>query len=243
MDTAAFHAHQVKSQMNRDNNATQLLNAMAQEKFLVQPQNATNARTAHKTLCQMLPEESVTDQFQFAHVLKDTLRVVMSAKNVELDKSLIQTTTRDVSQEFATKETKSSHRETSAGNAKPAQLVMSQTHPELNASESSQHAAALKSMTKVDMSALSAHHTKLLPTVTEDASQDNAQDSTKFLVLLISAMLVNNARKDLPLITSEEDAWDTLSLNAVAMRDSMTLDSDVLHAHQVPDHLLITDNA
>jgi hypothetical protein len=40
---------------------------------------------------------------------------------------------------------------------------------------------------------------------TKDASQDNAQVSTKFLAQLINAMLVKNARRDPPQITSRED--------------------------------------
>lgn len=126
--------------------------------------------------------------------------------NVQTDRLLTQITTRDVSQDNATRETKSSPPETTAIDVTNAHLDTSQTHKELNVLESSQNAAALKSMIKVDTSAFHAHHGKLLPTTTKDVSQDNAQDSTRFLELLINAMLVKNAKRDLPQITLEEDA-------------------------------------
>jgi uncharacterized protein (UPF0216 family) len=241
MDTAAFHAQLDKFQMSSDNNATQLNNASDQEKFLVLLKTATHANNAHQTLFQTLTDWDVLDQSQFAHVLKDTLPTVMSAKSAQPDKLLIQTTTRDVSQESATKEIKSLEPETTAGNARPAQQATSQTHKEANVSESSQLAHVPKSMTQVVMYASHAHHIKLLPMVTKDVFQDNAQDSTKSLVQPINAMLANNAKRDPPQITSEEDAWDTSSLNALATRDSMTLDSDVLTAQLVPGHPLITE--
>jgi hypothetical protein len=182
-------------------NATQLKNALVQEKFLVPLLTATNARTAQLTLFQTPTEEHVLDQSQFAHALKDTQLMDTNAKNAQLDKSLIQTTTRDVSQEFATKETKSLDKKTTAGNVRPAHKAMNQTQPEVSVSELSQLAAALRSMIQVDMSASHAHHIKLLPTVTEDVSLDNAQDSMKSLVLPINAMLVNNAKRDQPQTT------------------------------------------
>lgn len=91
------------------------------------------------------------------------------------------------------------------------------------------------------MCASHAHHIKLPQTVTKDVSQDNAQDSTKSLVQLISAMHAKNVKRDLPQTTWEEDAWDTLSLNALAIRDSMILDSVALTAQLVPDHPLTTE--
>jgi hypothetical protein len=118
---------------------------------------------------------------------------------------LIQTTTRDVFQRSATTETKSSNQKNTAMNALIACKDISQIHQELNATESSQLAVALNNMTQVVMSVFHAHHTKLLPTETKDASQDNAQVSTKFLAQLINAMLVKNARRDPPQITSRED--------------------------------------
>ena len=222
-------------------NASQLKNAMVQEKFLVPLLTATFARTAQLTLFQTPTEEHVLDQSQFAHALKDTQLMDTNAKNAQLDKSLIQTTTRDVSQEFATRETKSLDKKITAGNVRPAHKAMNQTQPEVSVLELSQLAAALRSMIQADMSASHAHHIKLLPTVTEDVSQDNAQDSMKSLVLPINAMLVNNAKRDQPQTTWEEDAWDTSLLNAHATRDSMILDSVVLTAQLVPDHPLTTE--
>jgi len=201
MDTAAFHAQLVKSLTTPDNNAIKPQNATNQDKFLVLLQTAINAETAQPTLSQTLTEEHVLDQSQFAHALKDTQLMDMNAKNVEPDKSLIQTTTRDAFQEYATRETKSSQPETIAGTVILAHKVMSQTHQDQNVLESSQLAAALKSMTQADMSACHAHHIKLQPTVTRDVSQDNALDSTRFLELLTNAMPVNNAKRDLPQTT------------------------------------------
>jgi len=218
MDIAAKHAQLDKSpllptKLDKDSvmtgyqelNATQLKSAMAQEKSSELPKTAMLANNAHQTLSHLKTEEDVRDQSQPAHVLKDTLLMDMNAKNAQLDKSLIQTTTRDVSQESATKETKSLEEKTSAGIARPAHKATNQTHPELSASESSQLAAALRSMIKVVMFAYHAHHIKLPPTVTEDVSQDNAQDSTRSLVLPTNAMLANNAKRDQPQTTSEED--------------------------------------
>jgi ATP-dependent exoDNAse (exonuclease V) beta subunit len=132
--------------------------------------------------------------------------MVMNAKNVQTDKLLIQTTTRDASQEFATRETKSLLPETTATDATNAQLVTSQAQIELSATESSQLAAALRSMTQAVMSVFHAHHIKLLPMVTQDANQDNAQDKMKSSEEPTNAMPVNNANQDLLQINSEEDA-------------------------------------
>jgi hypothetical protein len=197
MDTAAFHAQLAKSLITPDKHAMLPQNAMPQGKFSVQLQTAINAETAQPTLFQILTEEHVLDQSQFAHALKDTQLMDMNAKNVEPDKLLIQITTRDASQESVTRETKSSHPETTAGDVMFAHKDMSQTHQEQSVLESSQLAAALRSMTQADMSACHAHHTKLLLTVTKDVSQDNVQDSTRFLELLTNAMPVNNAKRDL----------------------------------------------
>jgi hypothetical protein len=243
MDIAAFHAQLAKSLMSSDNHATKLQNAMDQDKFLVIFPNATNVRPAHQTLFQMIEEEHVSDQSQFAHVLKSTLLMDTPAWNAQLDKSLIQATTRDASQESATKEVKSSQAPTTAGNVRLAHKDTSQTHPEVSALELDQLAAALRSMTQVDMSVSHAHHIKLLPTVTKDVSQDNAQDSTRSSVLKTNATLVENAKLDQHQITSEEDASDTSLLNAHATRDSMNQDSDVLIAHLVLDHQWITEAA
>jgi hypothetical protein len=84
---------------------------------------------------------------------------------------------------------------------------------------------------------------KLPPMETKDVSQDNAQDLMMFSELLINAMHADHARRDLLQTTSEEDALDTSPPHAHATRDSMTQVSDVLTAHQVPDHLLITEAA
>jgi len=201
MDTAAFHAQMDKFLTTTETAATQLQDVPDQDKFLELSPTATDATLAHQTLSQTTTEEPVLDQSQLAHVLRDTHKMYMKAKNVQIDKLLIQTTTRDVSQDNATLETRSSLPETTATDVTNAHLDTSQTHKELNALESSQLAVALKSMTKVDTSVSHAHHGKLPPTTTKDVSQDNAQDSTRFLVLLINAMLVKNAKRDLPQIT------------------------------------------
>jgi hypothetical protein len=62
----------------------------------------------------------------------------------------------------------------------------------------------------------------------------------KSLVALTNAMHAKNAKRDLLQIIWEEDAWDTSSLNALATRDSITMDSDVLIAQLEPDHHSIT---
>jgi hypothetical protein len=156
---------------------------------------------------------------------------------------LVQTTTSNASQEFATKLVKSSEEKTTATNVRCAHQDMSQTPQEANALESSQNADVPKFMTAVDTFASHAHHIKLPPAETRFVSQDNAQVSTKFLVLLINAINAKSARKDPLQTTSEEDASDTSLLNAHATRDSMTLDSDVSIAQQVLDHLLTTEAA
>jgi hypothetical protein len=201
MVTAAFHAEREKSQMTPETNATQHQNAMDQAKSLELDPTATDARPAHQTSSQMTEEEPVLDQSQSAHAHKNTLQMDMNVKNAQIDKLLIQTTTRDVFHNNATKEVRSSLPETTATDATFAHKDTSQTHKELSALESSQSAAALKSMIKVDLSACHAHHTKLQPTETRDVSQDSAQDSMKFSELLIHAMLVENARRVLLLIT------------------------------------------
>jgi hypothetical protein len=195
MDTAAFHAQLDKFQTKTDNNATQLQSAMVLEKFSVPDKIATDAKTAHKILFQMIKEEDVSDQFQLAHVLKNTQLMDTSAKNAQQDLLLIQTTTRDASQESAVEEMKSSHLKTTAGDVMSAQVVTNQTQPELSVLELSQNVAALRSMIAVVMSACHAQHTKLPPTVTKDVSQDNAQESTKSLVQLTNAMLAKHAKR------------------------------------------------
>jgi hypothetical protein len=206
MVTAACHAVREKFLTNLDNNATQHQSAMAQDRSLETDQTATDATLAQLTSSQMTEEEPVLDQSQSAHALRDTLLMVTNAKNVQTDKLLIQTTTRDASHNNATKEVKSSLPEITATDVTCAHKDTSQIHKELSASESSQSAAALRCMTQVDTFACHAHHTKLPPTETKDVSQDNAQDSTRFSELLNHAMHAESAKRDLPQITSEEDA-------------------------------------
>jgi len=196
MDTAAFHAPTVKLLMTQDLNATKHHNASVTEKSLEPDKTATDATLAQPTLSQMIPELPVLDQSQFAHAPKDTLLMDMTALNAQTDKSSIQTTTRDVSHNNVTLETKSSLPENTATDAIPAQLDINQTHKELSASESSQSAVALRSMTQVDTSVFHAHHSRLPPTETKDVSQDNAQDSTRFSELLILAMHARNVLRD-----------------------------------------------
>lgn len=241
-DTAASHAEKEKSQMNPETNATQLQSATEWTKFLELDQPATDADLAQQASSQMTEEEPVLDQSQSAHAHKSTLQMVMSAKNVQIDKLLIQTITRDVFHNNVTREVKSSLPETTAIDVISAHKDMSQIHRELSALESSQNAAALKSMIQVDMSACHAHHTKLQLMETKDASQDSAQDSMRFSELPIHAMLVENARRVLLLITWEEDAWDTSLHPVLATKDSMPPDSDVSIAQKEPDHLLIIES-
>merc|ERR1719183_1813284 len=158
-----------------DNNATQLHNVTDQERFLETDRTATDATPAQITLFQMTQELNVLDQSQFAHALRDTLLMDTNALNVQTDKSSIQTKTRDVSHKYATPDNKSSQPENTATDVILAHKDMNQTHKELSASESSQSAAALRSMTQVDTFACHAHHTKLPPMEIKDVSQDNAQ--------------------------------------------------------------------
>jgi hypothetical protein len=201
MDIAASHAPMDKYLMKLDKHATQLHNALDQEKSSEPDKTATDATNAHQTLFQMILELNVSDQFQFAHAPKDTHLMDMSALSAQIDKSLIQITTRDASHKSATKETISSQPENTATDVTSAQMDMSQTHKELSASESSQLAVALRFMTQVDTSVFHAHHGKLLLITTKDVFQDNAQESMRFLVMLQLAMHAENAKKD-PLQTT-----------------------------------------
>jgi hypothetical protein len=142
-------------------------------------------------------EEPVSDQFQHAHVPKDFHKKVIIAFHAQLDPSKIQTTRRDVFQEFATSQIKSSLPKTTAGDVTNAQLDIDQTLPELHVTESSQNAAALNNMTQAVTFVFHAQPTKLPPTTTKDVSQDNAQDSSKSLVALTNAMHAKNAKRDL----------------------------------------------
>jgi hypothetical protein len=201
MDTLVFHALMDKYLMMLDKLATQLHNVSDQERFLETDRTATDATLAQITLFQMTQELNVLDQSHNAHAQRDTLLMDTNAFNVQTDKSSIQTKTRDVSHKYATPDNKSSLPENTATDVILAHKVMNQTHKELSASESSQSAAALRSMTQVVMSVSHAQFTKLPPTETKDVSQDNAQDSTKFLELLILAMHAKNAKRDPPQTT------------------------------------------
>ena len=59
MDTHVNNAHQVKSQINSETNATKLQSAMVTERFSELFQTATNAEYAQITLSQMPAEEDV----------------------------------------------------------------------------------------------------------------------------------------------------------------------------------------
>jgi len=246
MDTLVCNAQPVKSQMDLDNNATKLQSVSVQEKFLELFQTATNAEFAqidHNNLYQMPAEEDVLDQFQSVDVPKDTLLTVMNAflAQKEVLETQVSQTARDASDNNATKETRSSHQETTASDVMFAQMAMNQTQQRLNASESSQNAAALKFMTQLDTSVFHADNGKLLPTTTRSASIDNALDQMRSLVPLNHAMHANNAIRDLPQITSEEDVLDLSSHNAHVTRDSTKLVSDVLGAQWELDHQLTTE--
>lgn len=241
MVTAALNAQLDKSQTLIDKDASKPPNALEIMRFLDQEETATHANNALEVLFQILREELVLDQSQYAHVLNTTHKICTLASNAQPDLSKIQTTTRDVSQEFATNQTKSSLPKTTAGDVTNAQLDIDQMLPDLHVTESSQHVVALRSMTQAAMFVFHAQLIKLPLTTTKDVSQDNAQDSMKSLATLKDAMLVKNAKRDPLQITSEEDALDTLLLSALANRDSVTMDSDVLIAQLVPDHHLITE--
>jgi len=203
MDTHACNAHQVKSQINLETNASKLQSAMVIEKFSVLYQTATNAEFAQITLFQMPPEEDVLDQSQLADVPKDTQLMDMNVSTAQTDQSEThpKTTARDASHNNAPRETRSSHQETTASDVMSAHKDMSQMPEEMTALESSQNVAALNSMTNLVMYASHAQLTMLLPTITKCVYQDNAQDSTKFSVELNNAMLAENVRRDLLQIT------------------------------------------
>jgi hypothetical protein len=203
MDTLACHAHQDKSLMDSETNATKLQNVTVQEKSLVLLLTAINAEIAQIILSQMPVGEDVLDQSQLVDVPKDTQLTVMSVLTAPTDKSetQVRTTLRNAFHNNATNQTKSSHQETTATDVMSAHQDTSQMQEEMTVKESSQNVAALNSMIAVVMSACHAQPTKLLPTVTKDVSQDNAQESTKSLVQLISAMLVKTAKRVLHQIT------------------------------------------
>ena len=203
--TAASHAQMDTFLMMLDKHATQLQTASVPTKFLVLSKTATDAENVQRVLFQTLTIEHVSDQSQFAHVLKDTQLMDTHALTVDQDKLLIHQTIRDVSQRFA-KEMRSSDRKTTATNVNNAHLDINQVSEEISATESSQNAAALNSMTHQAMSVCHAHHTTLPPTETKDVYQDNAQDSMRSSVLLNNATHANHARRDLLQTTWEEDA-------------------------------------
>jgi hypothetical protein len=203
MDTHANNAHQVKSQINSETNATKPQSAMVTERFSELFQTATNAEFAQITLSQMPPEEDVLDQSHNVDVPKDTQLMDTNVSTAQTDQSEIQarTTARDASHNNATKETRSSQIETNASDVMSAHKDTNQIQEEMTAIESSQSAAALNSMIHLDMSASHAQLIMLLPIITKCAYQDNAQESTKFSVHQNSAIHAENARKDQPQIT------------------------------------------
>jgi len=239
----ANNAHQDKSQINKETNASKLQSAMVTERSSVLYQTATNAEFAQITLFQMPLEEDVLDQSQFVDVPKDTQLMDMIASTAQTDPSEIhpRTTARDASHNNAPRETRSSHQENTASDVMSAHKDMSQMLEEMTASESSQNVAALNSMMNLVMFASHAQLTMLLPTKTKCVYQDNAQVSTKSLVELNNAMHAENAKRDLLQITWEEDVSDSLLPNAHVTRDSTIPDSDVSDAQLVPDHQSITE--
>lgn len=77
----------------------------------------------------------------------------------------------------------------------------------LDVTESGKHVLALKNTTKmIHTSAFHVVHSRLLPTTTRDANQDNAQASMKFWELPTNATSVNNVQRDQLQTTREEDA-------------------------------------
>lgn len=146
------------------------------------------------------------DQSQSANAMRNTQQMDMNAKHAQLDKLLIQITTRDVSHNNAMTETWSSVTEITATNVKCANQDGNQIQLEPSALELSQSAAVPKSMIKAVMSVSHVDHMRLPPTETKDVSQDNAQDSMMFSELPIHAINANHARRDLLQITWEESA-------------------------------------
>lgn len=203
MDIHANNAHQVKSQINSETNATKPQSAMVTERFLELFQTATNAEFAQITLSQMPPEEDVLDQSHNVDVPKDTQLMDTNVSTAQTDQSEIQarTTARDVSHNNATRETRSSLTETNASDVMSAHKDTSQIQEEMTARESSQSAAALNSMIHLDTYASHAQLIMLLPTVTKCAYQDNALESTKFSVHQNNAINAETARRDQPQIT------------------------------------------
>jgi hypothetical protein len=199
----ANNAHQDKSQINKETNASKLQSAMVTERSSELYQTATNAEFAQITLFQMLLEEDVLDQSQFVDVPKDTQLMDMIASTAQTDplETHPRTTARDASHNNAPRETRSSHQENTASDVMSAHKDMSQMLEEMTASESSQNVAALNSMMNLAMFASHAQLTMSLPTRTKCVYQDNAQVSTKSLVELNNAMHAENAKRDLLQIT------------------------------------------
>ena len=146
-------------------------------KFLELDKTATNANNAQLVLFLIPTEEHALDQSQHAHAIRNTLLMDTNALSAQPDKLLIQTIIRDVFQEFAMLQVKSSHQKNTAGDVICVHKDMSQTPQEASVLESSHNAHALKSMTLLDMFAFLAQNTKWLLTTIRDVSQDNAHQN------------------------------------------------------------------
>lgn len=85
MDIHANNAHQVKSQINSETNATKPQSAMVTERFSELFQTATNAEFAQITLSQMPPEEDVLDQSHNVDVPKDTQLMDTNVSTAQTD--------------------------------------------------------------------------------------------------------------------------------------------------------------
>lgn len=122
--------------------------------------------------------------------------MVKNVLTADLDNLLIQTTNKDVLLRLATSRPKSS--EPTLVDVRPAHMATNQMPEVMTVKESSQNAAALRSMTQQDITAFHAQPSKLPPTTTVDVSQDNAQSQMRLSELNKTAMPVNHATRDLP---------------------------------------------
>jgi len=146
----------------------------------------------------------VLDQSQFAHALKDTVKMVMNANNAHQDMFNTQPTTSNAFHKHVTIETQSSVTLETAIDANNANKDTDQMPLKLDVTESSQLAHALKSMTQLDITASNAHSTKLLPITTPDVSLLPAPTHFKFSETHRTAINAETVIEDLPQITSEE---------------------------------------
>jgi len=244
LDINASNAQLDRFQTTKELNATHNHHVLDQIRSEELHRIATDVKLAHNNhthLCQMVQETDVLELSQFAAAHRNTHQEDMIALTAQTDTLLIQITERDASQETVTQVTKSLEQDKTASDVAHAQLDTDQTHQELLVREFQKFATVLRSETPLVSGAYNAQHTKLPPTITEDACQDSAQELMRFSVMPGAAMRANHAPRDPPLTTWEEGAWDTSQHSALATKGSMNPDSDVLTAHLELDHRWITE--